>query len=156
MRNPWIKKNPLMSIWMSGANSMLGAARGRASAEAKRQATAMTQNATTQTKHFWSSVMTAPPRKARKSAKYPGYFARRMVATGNHPVRSPRIETLRALTNVRHAGCGEALRLHLMSGDRLLAGLGRCYGHGLGMLLLGLRGFVWVIFGHFRSVAACK
>ena len=69
MRNPWIKKNPFMSMWMSGANAMLGAARGRASAEARRQATAMTANAAKQTRRFWSSVMTPPSGKARKSAK---------------------------------------------------------------------------------------
>jgi len=26
MSNPWLKKNPLMSIWMSGANAVTGAA----------------------------------------------------------------------------------------------------------------------------------
>jgi hypothetical protein len=69
VRNPWIRKNPFMSMWMSGASAMLGAARGRASAEAKRQATAMTANAAKQTMRFWSSVMTPPPGKARKHGK---------------------------------------------------------------------------------------
>ena len=41
MKNPWLKKNPLMSMWMSGANAVFGAARGRANAEARRQATTM-------------------------------------------------------------------------------------------------------------------
>ena len=26
MSNPWLKKNPLMSMWMSGANAVTGAA----------------------------------------------------------------------------------------------------------------------------------
>jgi hypothetical protein len=56
-------------MWMSGASAMLGAARGRASAEAKRQATAMTANAAKQTMRFWSAVMTPPPGKARKHGK---------------------------------------------------------------------------------------
>ena len=30
--NPWLKKNPLLSIWLSSANAMLGAARGQAEA----------------------------------------------------------------------------------------------------------------------------
>ena len=30
MKNPWLKKNPLMSLWLSGANKVAGAARGLA------------------------------------------------------------------------------------------------------------------------------
>jgi len=30
--NPWLKKNPLLSIWLSTANAMLGAARARSTA----------------------------------------------------------------------------------------------------------------------------
>ena len=30
MKNPWLKKNPLMSMWLSGANAMLGVARSQA------------------------------------------------------------------------------------------------------------------------------
>ena len=37
MSNPWLKKNPLMSMWMSGANAVMGAARSRATAEGERQ-----------------------------------------------------------------------------------------------------------------------
>ena len=37
MSNPWLKKNPFMSMWLSGANRMAGAMRGHASAEARRQ-----------------------------------------------------------------------------------------------------------------------
>jgi hypothetical protein len=33
MNNPWIKKNPFMSMWLSGANAAIGSARGRATAE---------------------------------------------------------------------------------------------------------------------------
>ena len=32
MTHPWTKKNPFMSMWLSGANAMLGAARGQAHA----------------------------------------------------------------------------------------------------------------------------
>jgi hypothetical protein len=42
MRNPWVKKNPFLSMWMSGMNTVLGAARGHASAAARRQSTAFT------------------------------------------------------------------------------------------------------------------
>ena len=36
--NPWLKKNPLLSIWLSSANAMLGAARGQAEAAVTRSA----------------------------------------------------------------------------------------------------------------------
>ena len=39
MANPWLKKNPFMSMWLSGANSIANTARVRIAAEAKRQTT---------------------------------------------------------------------------------------------------------------------
>ena len=45
MTNPWLKKNPWLSMWLSGANAALGSTRGHATAETKRQAGAMTSNA---------------------------------------------------------------------------------------------------------------
>lgn len=36
--NPWLKKNPLLSIWLSTANAMMGAARGQAAAALARSA----------------------------------------------------------------------------------------------------------------------
>ncbi|SAK45349.1 hypothetical protein AWB75_00770 [Caballeronia catudaia] len=55
MKNPWMKKNPFLSMWLSGANAVIGSARGRATAQAKRQAST-----------FWSAAL-APgkPRKRR-------------------------------------------------------------------------------------------
>jgi len=40
MANPWLKKNPFMSMWLSGAHSVANTARGQIAAEAKRQSTA--------------------------------------------------------------------------------------------------------------------
>ena len=34
MANPWIKKNPFMSMWLRGANSVIGRARVQATAQA--------------------------------------------------------------------------------------------------------------------------
>lgn len=67
MRNPWTKKNPLLSMWLSGANAVAGSARSRVTAEAKRQtATAMTKGVK-QMVSFWSGgLMAAPPRKRKK------------------------------------------------------------------------------------------
>jgi hypothetical protein len=68
MRNPWTKKNPLLSMWLSGANAVVGSARGRATAEAKRQAATMMAEGAKQMVRFWSGVLVAPsPRKKKKS-----------------------------------------------------------------------------------------
>lgn len=37
MANPWSKKNPFMSMWLSSANRVAGTLRGQATAQAKRQ-----------------------------------------------------------------------------------------------------------------------
>lgn len=67
MRNPWLKKNPFMSMWLSGANAVLGAARSRATAEGKRQAATMMSHGAKHMARFWSGVLMAPPRKKKKS-----------------------------------------------------------------------------------------
>ena len=61
MKNPWLAKNPFMSMWLSGANSYWGAARGHAVAEAHRQSAAMMAEGTRQMMRFWSAVPTAAP-----------------------------------------------------------------------------------------------
>ena len=38
MSNPWLKKNPFMSLWLSTANRVAGSLRGQATAQARRQA----------------------------------------------------------------------------------------------------------------------
>lgn len=40
MGNPWLKKNPFMSMWLSTANRVAGSLRGQATAMAHRQAKA--------------------------------------------------------------------------------------------------------------------
>ena len=37
MANPWLKKNPFMSLWLSTANRVAGSLRGQATAQVKRQ-----------------------------------------------------------------------------------------------------------------------
>lgn len=37
MANPWLKKNPFMSMWLSTANRVAGTVRGKTIAQAKRQ-----------------------------------------------------------------------------------------------------------------------
>jgi hypothetical protein len=68
MKNPWTKKNPYMSMWLSGANAMTGAARGRASAAAKRQAQTAMNEGMKQALNFWSGawLLPAPPKKRKQ------------------------------------------------------------------------------------------
>jgi hypothetical protein len=46
MTNPWLKKNPLMSMWLSGANRIAATMRGQATAQAKRQISGVVAKAT--------------------------------------------------------------------------------------------------------------
>ena len=66
--NPWLKKNPFMSMWLSGANSVVNSARGRIGAEAKRQsATAMTK-ATQDMFSLWTGA-TLPALQSKRKKK---------------------------------------------------------------------------------------
>jgi hypothetical protein len=74
MKNPWLKKNPMLSMWLSGANAVAGAARGRASAEAKRQAALATSSMMKTTTDAWLAALTpaAPTKKRAKPKSRPG------------------------------------------------------------------------------------
>lgn len=66
MKNPWTKKNPYLSMWLSGANAIAGAARSRATAEARRQtATLMTQS-NRQMVELWGDILDVPRKKRKK------------------------------------------------------------------------------------------
>ena len=65
MANPWTKKNPLLSMWLSGANAVAGKARSAGAAEAKRQQTSLAK----QTASFWSGGLlgaTKPKAKPKR------------------------------------------------------------------------------------------
>jgi hypothetical protein len=68
MSNPWTKKNPLMSMWLSAANRSVGSARGQAMGAAKRQVAASQAEATRQILDFWggNAMKPAPRKKARR------------------------------------------------------------------------------------------
>jgi hypothetical protein len=62
--NLWTKKNPLLSLWLSGANAVAGRARSVGTAEAKRQQTRLAKQAAS----FWSSAwLTDAKPKAKKT-----------------------------------------------------------------------------------------
>lgn len=74
MKNPWIQKNPFMSLWLSGANTLLGQARNQATTAVRREAnkavTAASNTAARQVADFWTAALT-PPSSARKRRKTP-------------------------------------------------------------------------------------
>jgi hypothetical protein len=61
MKNPWTKKNPFMSMWLSAANSTIGSARAQSMAAVKRKTRRATANATTsgmnQIVNFWANAL---------------------------------------------------------------------------------------------------
>ena len=65
MTNPWLKKNPFMSMWLSGANAVAGSLRGRAAGQARRQATTAMTQATKDAFDFWTAGLVAPPPNKR-------------------------------------------------------------------------------------------
>ena len=75
MKNPWLKKNPFMSKWLSGANKVMGSARGQATAALKREANkagaAATAAAAKQITEGWTPTIAKPTRTARKRRRKP-------------------------------------------------------------------------------------
>lgn len=69
MSNPWTKKNPFMSMWLSGANAVIGSARSRVIGEAKRQTSTMAAEGTRQMIKFWTGGLTATPTRKRKKSR---------------------------------------------------------------------------------------
>ena len=73
MKNPWLTKNPFMSMWLSGANAVLGAARGQSMAAGRSLMTSMMEENMRQALRFWgAAAMPAQrtlPRKRRASAR---------------------------------------------------------------------------------------
>ncbi len=67
MSNPWTKKNPLMSMWLSAANKAVGSARGQVAAATRREAAATQASLSKQVAEFW----TVKPAKSTARKKTP-------------------------------------------------------------------------------------
>jgi hypothetical protein len=61
------KKNPFMSLWLSGANKVAGAARGHFLNEARRQQAIMTRKAQKAVADFWGEVLKPGAKRRKKS-----------------------------------------------------------------------------------------
>jgi hypothetical protein len=69
MKSPWTKKNPWLSMYLSGFNSVAGSVRGQAAAAAKRQASAAMAYGMKQWADAWVaalSSLSSPKRKGRR------------------------------------------------------------------------------------------
>ncbi|MDP9096513.1 MAG: hypothetical protein M3N26_08190 [Pseudomonadota bacterium] len=69
MTNPWLKKNPFMSMWLSSANSMANSARARMTAEAKRQSATAVNKAAGDMFTVWSDAMTGSQALKRRKKR---------------------------------------------------------------------------------------
>ncbi len=66
MRNLWLKKNPYMSLWLSGANAAAGSVSGHGAGRAKRQANTAMTNATRDIFALWVDALAGAPVRKRK------------------------------------------------------------------------------------------
>ena len=69
MTNPWLKKNPFMSMWLSGAHSVANSARGQIAAEARRQSTTAINTAARDVFAVWADAMTSASAAKRKKRR---------------------------------------------------------------------------------------
>ncbi len=70
MRNPFLKKNPFMSMWLSGANSVAGSTRAHAAAaHAKRQSATAVKKATKDVFDLWGSALSHWPPERKKTGR---------------------------------------------------------------------------------------
>jgi hypothetical protein len=69
MRNPWARKNPWLSLWLSAANGVAGAARGHANAALQRQIAQAQAEMVRQMTEAWSLKPAAPARRAKKKRR---------------------------------------------------------------------------------------
>ena len=69
MGNPWTKRNPLLSMWMSGANAVMGATRAHLTAQTRRNAIAIGHANAKQIVDFWTAVATGQPTSHTRQRK---------------------------------------------------------------------------------------
>jgi hypothetical protein len=63
MRNPWLTRNPWLGLWLSGANTLVGAAR----AESRRNANRRVNDSVARALHAWSAAMVAAKRPRKRT-----------------------------------------------------------------------------------------
>jgi hypothetical protein len=66
IRNRWAKKNPFLSMWLSGANAVFGATRNQVTKAMHREANAAIAEGTKQVLAFWGIGTPTRKRPARR------------------------------------------------------------------------------------------
>lgn len=70
MPNPWLKKNPFLSLWLSAFNSALGTWRGHALTQGRRPTQAAIARTTKDaTNAWWSMTPTLAPKPVTKKRR---------------------------------------------------------------------------------------
>lgn len=69
MRNPWRKKNPFMSMWLSASNSAANSARSQAAARARRAASAAASKGNRDWIDLWTLPYLAPPKASKRKRR---------------------------------------------------------------------------------------
>ena len=69
MPNPWLKKNPFLSIWLSTANRLAGSYRAQAVAQAKRATNAAVTEAANESIRAWVTALTPQPARKKPTRK---------------------------------------------------------------------------------------
>jgi hypothetical protein len=64
--NPWTKKNPFLSMFLSGANATAGRARGLSLQQARRIQSGAMKAAMKQATGGWSDLLTSGSRKRKR------------------------------------------------------------------------------------------
>lgn len=64
--NPWTKKNPFLSVWLSGVHALAGKARAAGSAEMGRRRASLTKDATRFWTGAWLAALKPTVRKRRR------------------------------------------------------------------------------------------
>lgn len=69
MSNPWLKKNPFMSMWLSSANSVANTARAKLTSQAKRQTTTAVNKASQDIFGLWVDAMGSAAKPTRRKKR---------------------------------------------------------------------------------------
>jgi len=68
MKNPWLKKNPFLSIWLSVANTVLGSVSGQARAAGQREIKRMMTKTTNEVSDFWLAALAPAKRQVKRKS----------------------------------------------------------------------------------------
>jgi len=69
MSNPWLKKNPFMSMWLSSAHSIANTARAHATSAVKRESAAAVNKATKDMFGLWTGALPAARTTKRRKKR---------------------------------------------------------------------------------------